>query len=115
MVLLRVLRIDDNRVGVAPIVERLDWSGSKLPANWRLRRLKCAYRPGPFGSPDRPATYRVSQHRKKDPSYGDVGFTVAARVPVCAEDASAEAWVHTAWSALAKSLERGQPSTGSSG
>lgn len=109
MALLRVLRIDDHRVGVAPIVQRLDWSGGKMPAAWRLRRLKPAYRPGPgpLGSAARPATYRVSRHRKKDPTYGDLGFTVAARLPPRPEDFAAEAWVYTAWSGLAKSLEAG--------
>lgn len=107
MALLRVLRVDDHRVGSAPIVEWLDWTGRSLPAGWRLRRLKA--RPGntpALGGPRRPDTYRVARHRKKDADWQDSGFVLAARVPPRPEDGSAQAWKYLEWRGLSRELER---------
>lgn len=102
--LLRVARIDDQRVGAAPVLEWLDWRGRSLPADWRLRRLKV--REERALGPRRPATYRVARQRKKDADWSDSGFVVAARVPPRAGDETAQAWTYLGWSGLAKTLER---------
>src|SRR4051794_22512996 len=39
LALLRVIRVDDHRVGAAPILEWLDWDGDQLPKGRKLRRL----------------------------------------------------------------------------
>jgi hypothetical protein len=107
MALLRVLRVDDHRLGAAPIVEWLDWTGQSLPAGWRMRRLEA--RPGPqpvLRGVRGPATYRVSRHRKKDPDWHDSGFTLAARLPPRPQDAIAQARTYTAWQNLSGTLER---------
>ncbi len=107
MALFRVLRIDDHRVGVAPIVEWLDWSGRSLPSGWRLRRLKPRRGDRPaHGGPERAATYRVSVHRKKDPDWGDVGFAIAAQLAPRPADASSRARIYTGWSNLAGDAKR---------
>lgn len=107
MALLRVLRVDDQRVGAAPIVELLDWTGRSLPAGWRLRGLKprMGNTPG-LGGPQRPETYRVARHRKKDQDWRDSGFVLAARLPPRAEDPRAQAWTYLAWRGLSRDLER---------
>jgi len=106
MALLRVARIDDQRLGAAPIVELLDWSGRSLPAGWRLRRLTPRVGRAALGGPPRPATYRVARHRSKDPDWSDSGFVRAARVPRRADDDGVQAWVYGAWRALGMDLER---------
>lgn len=37
---LRVARVDEHRVNVAPIIQWLDWDGHTVPAGRKLRRLK---------------------------------------------------------------------------
>lgn len=107
MALLRVLRVDDQRVGAAPIVELLDWTGRSLPAGWRLRRLKPRWGTTPgLGGPQRPETYRVARHRKKDPDWQDSGFVLAARLAPRAEDGRAQAWTYLEWRGLSRELER---------
>ena len=105
MSLLRVARVDDERVGAAPIIEWLDWTGRSLPAGWRLRRLKVGEREGAMG-PRRPATFRVARHRKKDPDWSDSGFVVAARLPPRPGDEQVNAWTYLMWRALGTTLER---------
>lgn len=107
MALLRVANIDDQRVGAAPIVEWLDWSGRSTPGAWRLRRLKPRVGRSPaMGGPLRPATYRVARHRKKDADWSDSGFVRAATVPSSPADAGVQAWTYLEWRGLAKDLER---------
>lgn len=107
MTLLRVCRVDDARVGAAPVLEWLDWTGRSLPATWRVKRLKP--RPGnlpAMGGGRRPATYRVARHRKKDQDWNESGFVLAARVPPRAGDERAEAWTYCEWRGLGRELER---------
>ncbi len=107
MALLRVARVDDHRIGVAPIVEWLDWSGRSMPGTWRLGRLKPRAGNSPaLGGPRRPATYRVARHRKKDADWRDIGFVRAASVPSSPADAGVQAWTYLDWRGLAKDLER---------
>ncbi|MDQ1485327.1 MAG: hypothetical protein QOJ62_1020 [Actinomycetota bacterium] len=107
MALLRVLRVDDHRVGAAPIVEWLDWTGRSLPGSWGLRRLKARGGNLPaLGGARRSATYRVARHRKKDQDWHDSGFVLAARVGPRPEDEEAAAWMHLEWRGLSLELER---------
>lgn len=104
--LLRVLRVDDERVGAAPIVEWLDWSGADVPSARRLRRLKPRARASDLGGPARPEVFRVARHRRKDLDWAGSGFTVVSRLPPRTSDAQAQAWSYTNWTGLAKILEQ---------
>lgn len=103
--LLRVARVDNQRVGAAPVVEWLDFRGRSIPAEWRLRRLNVSERDSAMG-PRRPATYRVARHRKKDPDWSDSGFVLASRLGPRGGNESAQAWTYLEWNALAEHLER---------
>lgn len=99
--------LDDQRVGNAPVVEWLDWTGRSLPTGWRLRRLKARLGNTPaLGGRRRAETYRVARHRKQDADWQDSGFVMAARVPPRAEDRSAQAWTYLEWQGLSRELER---------
>jgi hypothetical protein len=102
MALFRVARVDDERVGAAPIVEELDWSGRTLPAAWRLRRLKVRVEEAPRG---RPRTYRLAKHLKKDTDWHESGFVLAAKLDRRPSDAAAQAWVYAGWRGMARELE----------
>lgn len=106
LALLRVLRVDEHRVGAAPIVERLDWSGQSVPSGWRLRRLKPRSGTGPMGGPRRMETYRIGRYRKKDEDWADVDFTVVARLAPRPEDAGAQPVSYTNWRGVARILEQ---------
>jgi Domain of unknown function (DUF4259) len=107
MALLRIARIDPHRVGVAPIAEWLDWTGTALPAPWRLKRLKPrSFKVTPTGTAIRPATYRISRHRKKDPDWKDTGFKIKTRLSTRPGDKRTEAWIYCAWTALASDMEQ---------
>ncbi|MDO7869562.1 hypothetical protein [Nocardioides jiangxiensis] len=105
--LLRVLRIDDHRVGIAPIVGWLDWAGSQVPSERQIRKLKVRTRAhdGLRGRQVRSDTYRVARHRKKDPGWAELGFKVVAHLDPRPEDTRAQAWSYTAWTGFAKILE----------
>ncbi len=107
LALLRVLRVDDHRVGAAPIVAWLDWRGMVVPEPQQIDRLVARPMAGP-GPPGhrRPETLRVARHRKKDPDWSDLGFVLAARVTPRPEDADALAWTHLTWPALRDYVER---------
>ncbi|MFC8922622.1 hypothetical protein [Cellulosimicrobium sp. NPDC057127] len=105
--LLRVLRVDDHRVGAAPVVERLGWSGDGIPPGRELEDLGPVLEPGP--DPDdapRPLTWRVSRQRRADLDWRDAGFGLVAQVPSRAHDGSAVAWSYVGWEALRRVLER---------
>ena len=109
LALLRVAKVDDQRVGAAPILEWLDWSGRSVPRPWRLRRL--SPRLGDLPLPGRkelrrPQTFRVGRYKKKSPDWPDVGFTQVAQLPARPGDSEAQAWSYLDWSALSKKLER---------
>jgi hypothetical protein len=107
MALLRVHRIDDHRVGAAPIASWLDWRGTSLPDGAALARLEARPMsgPGPLGH-RRLETFRVSRHRKKDPDWMDVGFSVVARLPLTAQDAETPPWTYLSWTQLTAHIER---------
>jgi len=103
--LLRVARVDEHRIGVAPIVEWLDWSGDTVPSERKIRRMRP--RIDTRFRPPRPVTYRVARHRRKDPDWSDVGFSVAEGVTLTRSgDEQCEAWNHFPWSGLKMVLER---------
>lgn len=107
MALLRVHRVDDHRVGAAPIVSWLDWRGTSPPDARTLSRLAARPMsgPGPLGH-RRLETFRVARHRKKDPDWSDVGFSLVARVPVSSADSDAQAWTYLGWAQLVEHIER---------
>lgn len=105
LALLRVARIDDHRLGAAPIVARLDFRGRSIPGERRLRRLKVSERDAVLGL-RRPLLYRVARHRKKDPDWRDAGFVLAARLSRQSGDEEAQAWIYSHWSGMAEELER---------
>ena len=102
--LLRVLRVDDDRIGAAPIIGWLDSAGSRVPSERKLRRLKI--RMQSHVGPTRPDTYRVARHKKKDPDWTSLGFNLVAHLEPRAEDADAQAWSYTEWTGFAAILER---------
>lgn len=105
LALFRVVRINDHRVAASPILERLDWSGRKLPAGWRLRRLRPRIRERHMG----PATVDVSvvsRFRKKDADWRDIGLEVVGSLSPRAGDATVQPVFHTAWRGLLSGLER---------
>ena len=107
LALFRVLRVDDHRVGAAPIMERLNWKGVSVPKTRRLRRLKVArLEPTSTPSPDRPAVYRVAVHRKKDPDWQQCGFDLVANLPGRAGDEHIQAWSYCTWTQLQGEVER---------
>jgi excisionase family DNA binding protein len=107
LALLRVLRVDSQRLGAAPIVERLEWRDRTVPAEHHLVELGAMAGPIPgLGGPRRPATYRVSRFRKKDQDWSDSGFVIAARLPTREADVNATGWTYLQWRGLAANLER---------
>lgn len=110
MALLRVHRLDDERVGVAPIASWLDWRGTSLPDVQTMARLESRPMsgPGPEG-PRPPETFRVARHRKKDHDWREAGFSLVAQVPLTAQDADAQAWTYVSWSQLSEYVERLMP------
>lgn len=110
MMLLRVARVDDHRLGAAPILAWLDWAEPSLPDETTLTHLPT--RPGHpplLGGPPRPATFHVDRWRKKDPDWRDVGFELVAHIPPRPEDAAQVGWVGLGWEDLAEDLQH--PST----
>lgn len=101
--LLRVLRIDDARVGAAPIIGWLDWSGARIPTERKIRTLRV--RTQTRIGPTRADTYRVARHRKKDPDRRALGFQIVAHLDPNPDDAAAQAWSYTAWTGFARILE----------
>lgn len=104
--LLRVARVDEQRIGAAPILEWLDWNDESLPRDRRLRRLNVRTRRGQAGGPARPATFLVARYRKKDPDWHDYPFILAAQVPPRSGDELAQPWSYLAWEGMVALLER---------
>jgi hypothetical protein len=104
--LLRVARLDAQRVGTAPILRRLDWGRASLPSGRKLAKLRPLPETRPTG--DEPSvSFRVARHRKKDEDWRDVGFEVVGHVPLQSEDDQFAARSYTTWHALRTSLEQG--------
>jgi hypothetical protein len=103
--LLRVLRIDVDRVGAAPILERLDWDGTRIPSSRKQRRLNPRTRATEY-LPPRLERYRVARFRKKDPDYRDCGFDVVATLEPRPEDQDVQPTVYNYWGSLRTALEQ---------
>lgn len=104
--LLRVARIDDHRLGAAPVLEWLDWHGTERPGDRTLRRLrarKVAF-PG-LGGPAQPDTYRVARFRAKDADWRDAGFVLATHVKPARRAARTRDGWHLGWSQLVQHIE----------
>jgi hypothetical protein len=99
--LLRVTRINDHRVGAAPIVEWLDWPGLTVPTPGQIEQLQPR-----AGGGRHPDTHNVAKYRKKDPDWCDLGFEIAARVRPRPQDETSKAWSYLDWKNLANSLTR---------
>lgn len=103
LALVRVARIDDDRLGVAPVLSLLDWSGRSVPSDHQLRGLQTRY--ARDGS-DRPMTYRPSVHRTKAPDWRDAGFEVVAKEVRQVDDGTVQPWSYCGWDVLASAVER---------
>lgn len=104
--LFRVARLDEQRVGTAPILRRLDWTKASLPSGRKLAKLK----PLPETQPmdERPSvSFRVARHRKRDDDWKDVGFSLVGQIAPASEDATHAARTYTTWRALRTSLDNG--------
>lgn len=104
--LFRVAILDEQRVGTAPIIRRLQWTKASLPSERRLAKLK----PRPQSRPmdDKPSvSFRVARHRRKDEDWRDVGFEIVGQVPVPSEDALFAPHTYTTWRGLRSSLDNG--------
>ncbi len=106
LALLRVGRIDDHRLGVAPIVVWMDWDGRRVPPSGELDRVPDRLQSRTLGMPPRPDSYRISRHRKKDPDWADSGFVVAAHVAPRPTDERMSPWILTDWVKMARGLDR---------
>ena len=102
--LLRVLSVDDTRIGAAPIIAWLDWDGPRVPSERKIRRLKTRMRSS--HGPTRLEIYRVARHRKKDPDWTSLGFTLVAHLRPRAEDASEQPSSYAAWTGFTAVLEQ---------
>ncbi|MEJ7831658.1 MAG: hypothetical protein WKF79_01990 [Nocardioides sp.] len=63
--IFRVARLDQHRVGTAPILRRLNWAKPSVPMNQKIAKLKPLPETRPMD--DNPSvSFRVARHRKKD-------------------------------------------------
>lgn len=108
MTLLRVLLVDDHRLGANPIIEWLDWSGTSPPESDAVAQLTARLQTYWPGLPPRPTTFLVLRSRKKDPDWSDCGFERIYHLPPRPHDSEAAGWMSTSlsWVALAKDLTR---------
>lgn len=104
--LFKVARVDEHRVGTAPILRRLDWNKTTLPSAWRLGRLRYLPETKPM-SGQQSVSYRVAKHRKKDEDWRDVGFALLGAVKPSRDDARHDPRTLTAWRGLSRSLDNG--------
>lgn len=81
LVLFRVAGVRRSRYGDAPSLEWLDWSGPELPSVAVLSRLVPHMVPASISMPRRPLIYSVTRFRRKDVTWRDCGFDLAARLP----------------------------------
>ena len=99
--LFRVARIDEHRIGTAPILRQLDWDKSSLPSKRRLRRLRTL--PETRAGDGQPmSSYRAARHRKKDPDWKDVGFSIVSRVDAASDDPGFPPGAYSDWRGLSK-------------
>ncbi|ONI64073.1 hypothetical protein ALI44B_05705 [Leifsonia sp. ALI-44-B] len=81
LVLFRVAGVRRSRYGDAPSLEWLNWSGPELPTGDVLSRLMPHMVPATRAMPRRPLIYSVTRFRRKDATWRDCGFYLAARLP----------------------------------
>lgn len=104
--LFRVARLDQHRVGTAPILRRLDWAKASVPTNRKIAKLKPLPETRPMDN--KPSvSFRVARHRKKDEDWRDVGFALVGRVTPTSEDVKHVARTYTTWRALRTGLDNG--------
>jgi hypothetical protein len=103
--LFRVLRVDEYRLGAAPVLERLDWYGTKLPSARKLTKLRPREVEGAGGS-RREERYVVFRFKKSDLDWGAAGFSIARAVVPRPQDATVEVAVSLMWRGLADSVSR---------
>lgn len=104
--LFRVARMDEHRVGTAPILRQLDWNKTSLPSERRLRRLNSLPETRP-GSEVPSVSYRVARHKKKDPDWMDVGFSLVGRLDVAKDDDGFAPRSYADWRAVSRNLDNG--------
>ena len=104
--LFRVARLDEHRVGTAPILRRLGWTRASLPSSRKLAKLKPLPETRPMD--EKPSvSFRVARHRRKDEDWKDVGFVLVGRIVPASEDPTHQARTYTTWRALRTSLDNG--------
>ncbi|MFF5213495.1 hypothetical protein [Streptosporangium sp. NPDC000396] len=110
-VLLRVARIDDDRVGCAPILSLMRYLGDALPSRQELDRLPDAVDGScPLGVPVdvvmNMTVFCVAVHRKKDPDYRELGFEpLEGMLQPRPGDAELDLHTYTHWQGLANTME----------
>lgn len=79
---LRVMQVSDEREMSAPFLEQLAWDGPDVPAPDVLAGLPRAARPARTEDGHQPEpVYAPFKHRRRDPDWSDVGFTVCGSIP----------------------------------
>jgi hypothetical protein len=101
---LRVARVDEQRVNVAPIVQWLDWDGDAAPAGSELGRLNVRRRR--IGALEVERTVRVAKGSVRDPDWHESGFALLERGESRPGDSEETPRSHAVWSGLARILER---------
>jgi hypothetical protein len=88
VVLLRVSHIETSRWATGPVLQVLDYDGSRVPGKWRLSRLRDRSRPFQMparGTLDEPpwnrCTFEALRVRANDPDFDDAGFSVIGELP----------------------------------
>ncbi|GAB3263669.1 DUF4259 domain-containing protein [Nocardioides dilutus] len=102
--LFRVARIEDGRLGAAPILRQLKWDKASLPADWRLRSLRTLAETK-AGGPEPSTSFHVARNKKKDPDWRDVGLSRISRVDVAPDDNGYSPRSYCDWRALSRNLD----------
>lgn len=106
--LFRVARLDEHRVGTAPILRQLDWMKGRVPSDRTLRRLKALPEPPPNSASA--MSFRVARHRKKDEDWRDAGFETVGHVAPTDDDSDYRPRAYTSWQGLSTLLTSGSAS-----
>lgn len=104
MALLKVARIDDHGMGDLPILQRLDWTGRKPPASWRLQWLRARPASGP--PHNRTNTVYCIVRAKPGALWRDTGFTLLDQLPPRRGDERVQPGLYTDWTRLGEELQR---------
>jgi hypothetical protein len=102
---LRVARVDDNRTSASPVLEWVNWTDESDRSTWRPVRPDGSV---PFGLvPFAESVLHVSRHRKKDPDWSDLGFTLETRLLGLPRDDQQQANSYIQWKYLARAIQDG--------